>query len=213
MYSSLFCFNQWNPRFRFNLTVLAWSSFYNRSLELNRCYYNTMVDQPTNENRVEEKNQTKLMCRTLEPVAQFRTAEKRICRKFTPLTLPYVASLTGAPIPPNGGYRTRKMMIVCVWSCSENGTRSGGRWKTSGRPSIQSAIMCTNTWMWLTIARTIWIFLTVIVKTMIEDDTHRMTFPVVFENSPAEELLWVADSFRADFNERFMSLFEWFARQ
>lgn len=55
-----------------------------RSIELNRCYYNTMVDDPTSFNK--RKNMT--MCRTLESLANCQD-----CRE-TPLDEIYTAHFT-----------------------------------------------------------------------------------------------------------------------
>ena len=52
-----------------SLTLIGFASYYyghlepNRAIELNRCYYNTMVDNPVYHN----KNTDSKMCRTMEP--------------------------------------------------------------------------------------------------------------------------------------------------
>lgn len=63
-------------------TIQGLASYYyghlqpNRALELNRCYYNTMVDANTNIKRVQENNKTTLMCRTLQSLSECEDCQK-----------------------------------------------------------------------------------------------------------------------------------------
>jgi hypothetical protein len=80
-------------------TIQGLASYYygefekKTSLELNRCYYNTMVDDPKNTGEVRQRPKTKLMCRTLEE-------ECEDCRK-TKLDDIYNAHFTVCGKPPS----------------------------------------------------------------------------------------------------------------
>jgi hypothetical protein len=62
-------------------TIQGLASYYyghhepDRALELNRCYYNTMVDNPFSERKLEDGKRV-LLCRTLEPDRQCQDCRK-----------------------------------------------------------------------------------------------------------------------------------------
>jgi regulator of replication initiation timing len=169
-------------------TIQGLASYYyghleqNRSLELNRCHYNTMVDEPTNLDRVKANNKTKLMCKTLEPVSQCQD-----CRK-TDLQDIYTAHFTVCGKPSwcqwsryKEDHRLLCMELFREWHKVRRSLED--EWKSEYPkydPVYEIVNVTDNYTHYLNFSQG---------HCRAKRGYIRMEFPAVFEKSPSEEML------------------------
>jgi hypothetical protein len=172
-------------------TIQGLASYYyghlqqNRSLELNRCYYNSMVDTPTNIDRVRENNKTKLMCKTLEPDLKCQD-----CRK-TDLEDIYTTHFTVCGKPDwcqwsfhKGEHRRLCMELFREWHKVRRSLEDEWKSEYPEYDPVYETVKVTNNYThYLNFSQG-----HCRAKAGFQRGYIRMKFPV-FENSPAEGML------------------------